>query len=223
MSKYVRIIALFTICIVVTFCLMWSKNVTEVQASSTGYAGRIWKSSVSLKTSKSSSSKTLMRIRKGKKVTVYGTSGKWRKISYKGKTGYALKKYVYISTNAPKIKGKSDLEKGKTIADFARRFKGNRYRYGRKSLNNGTDCSGFVGSVYRAFGYKLPRSSYSMRHVGKRVSSKKMKSGDVIVYYGHVAMYIGGGKIVHASTPSSGIKISRNYRYRRIKSIRRIV
>lgn len=88
----------------------------------------------------------LKRIKKlsvGTKVTVLSTSGSWRKIKVGNKTGYALKKYVYISTNAPKLTG-STYNKGQTVASFAQRFVGNPYVWGGTNLNTGADCSGFV-------------------------------------------------------------------------------
>ncbi|MDD3186714.1 MAG: C40 family peptidase [Anaerostipes sp.] len=194
----------------------------NVQAAST-YSGKIWKiKQVSLRKSKSKKAKSLRKIKKGTKVTVHYTSGSWRKVTYKGSTGWVLKKYVYISTSAPKLKG-SSYSKGTTVATFAKRFVGNSYVWGGTSLNSGADCSGFVKSVYKSFGYNIPRSSSSQRKAGKKVSSKKIQPGDLVCYSGHVAMYIGSGKIVHASSRKTGIKISPNYKYRKVLSIRRIV
>lgn len=99
---------------------------------------------------------------------------------------------------------------------------GNPYVAGGTSLTNGADCSGFTYRVYSDFGYSLPRTSYEQRSAGTEVSYSDAQPGDLICYDGHVALYIGGGKIVHASTPSSGIKIG-NANYRTILSVRRIV
>ena len=112
--------------------------------------------------------------------------------------------------------------KGKEIANYACQFIGNPYVSGGTSLTKGTDCSGFTQSVYKQFGYSLPRNSYSQRSAGKQVSYAEAQPGDIICYAGHVAIYIGNGKIVHASTPKSGIKIS-NALYRDIISVRRII
>ena len=79
-------------------------------------------------------------------------------------------------------------------------------------------------SVYKHFGYKIPRTSYSQRKAGKKVKNiSKAKAGDLICYYGHVAIYMGKNKIIHASNKKTGIKISNNVKYRKIASIRRIV
>lgn len=205
-----------------TIGIMFNSQISKAKTSS-GYAGSIRTSGTILRKGKSSSSKRLAKLNKGTRVTVYYTTGNWRKISYKNTYGYVPKSTVYISTKAPSIKGKTSLEKGKTIASFAKRFTGNKYVYGKTDLNNGTDCSGFVRSVYQAFGYNLPRTSSAQRSVGRKVKKGKLQAGDIICYSGHVAIYIGGGKIVHASNRKTGIKISDNYRYRKVCSIRRIV
>ena len=95
---------------------------------------------------------------------------------------------------------------GKEIAIYACGFVGNPYVSGGTSLTNGADCSGFTQSVYKAFGYKIPRTSYQQRSAGKAVSYAEAQPGDLICYAGHVAMYIGNGRIVHASSAKTGIK-----------------
>ncbi|MDO4293217.1 MAG: NlpC/P60 family protein [Eubacteriales bacterium] len=111
---------------------------------------------------------------------------------------------------------------GQSVADFAVQFVGNPYVYGGTSLTNGADCSGFVMKVYENFGVSLPHSSSADRRVGYSVGSlSEAKAGDLICYSGHVAIYIGGGQIVHASTAATGIKIS-NADYRTPVAIRRI-
>lgn len=111
---------------------------------------------------------------------------------------------------------------GKKIATYACQFIGNPYVYGGTSLTNGADCSGFTQSVYRNFGYSLPRTSTSQRRYGREVSYSEAQPGDLICYAGHVGIYIGGGMIVHASTAKTGIKVS-YATYRSILSVRRIV
>ena len=113
---------------------------------------------------------------------------------------------------------------GEEIAAYAQQFVGNPYVWGGTSLTEGADCSGFIKSVYEHFGVSLPHSSESLRSKGQAVSSlKEAKAGDLICYSGHVAMYIGNGKIVHASSAKNGIKISNRADYRQIVAIRRIV
>lgn len=114
----------------------------------------------------------------------------------------------------------SDL--GKKIAKYGCQFIGNPYVLGGTSLTNGADCSGFVWRIYKDFGYSLHRTSYEQRSDGTEVSYDEMQPGDLVCYSGHVAMYIGGGKIVHASSAKTGIKVS-NVGYRSIITIRRII
>ena len=111
---------------------------------------------------------------------------------------------------------------GKDIAIYACGFVGNPYVLGGTSLTSGADCSGFTQAVYKAFGYNIPRTSYQQRSVGKAVSYAEAQPGDLICYAGHVAMYIGNGRIVHASSAKTGIKYG-YATYREILAVRRIV
>lgn len=112
---------------------------------------------------------------------------------------------------------------GSSVVDYATQFVGNPYVWGGTSLTNGADCSGFVQSVYNKFGVSLPRTSYEQQNAGREVSYSEAQPGDLICYGGHVAIYMGDGKIVHASNSRDGIKISDNAAYRTILSVRRLV
>lgn len=110
---------------------------------------------------------------------------------------------------------------GWDVANYACQFVGNPYVYGGSSLTNGADCSGFVMAVYGAFGVGLPHNSTALRSVGYEVSTSDMQPGDILCYSGHVAIYIGDGSIVHASTPETGIKYGNAF-YKNIITVRRI-
>lgn len=113
-------------------------------------------------------------------------------------------------------------EMGVAVAEYALQFVGNPYVYGGTSLTNGTDCSGFVMSVYANFGVSLPHSSSADRKQGTAVDGlANAQPGDLICYSGHVALYIGDGQIVHASTSKTGIIVSRAD-YKKILAVRRI-
>ena len=110
------------------------------------------------------------------------------------------------------------------IVTYALQFVGNRYKYGGTNPNTGVDCSGFTSYVMRhAAEVELPHSSGGQSRMGRQVSSSEMRPGDIICYSGHVAIYIGGGAIVHASNERDGIKISSNAAYTTILAVRRVV
>ena len=105
------------------------------------------------------------------------------------------------------------------LVNYALQFVGGPYRAGGNDPRTGVDCSGFVRYVMQnGAGISMNRSSGSQATQGYAVSSSQMQPGDLLFYSGgsginHVAMYIGDGKIVHASTYATGIKISKwNYR-----------
>ena len=109
---------------------------------------------------------------------------------------------------------------GVEIANYALRFVGNPYVSGGTSLTNGADCSGFTWAVHKHFGISIPRISRDQAVGGKNVSISAVQAGDIIYYGNHVAIYIGNGKVVHASTKETGIKIS-SYTYRPPLCVRR--
>ena len=138
-----------------------------------------------------------------------------------GNTGTTTKPSTGSSSNTSKP---SNASAGQKIANKGCEYIGNPYVYGGNSLTNGIDCSGFVQQIHAKFGISTPRNSTSLRYGGKAVAVSDMMPGDVVCYEGHVAIYIGGGQIVHASNskpyPAGGIKTSNAY-YRTIVAVRR--
>ena len=112
---------------------------------------------------------------------------------------------------------------GTDIVAFAQQFVGHPYVWGGNSLTNGVDCSGFVHQVYAHFGISTPRYSQAFKSVGQPVSYQNIQAGDVVVYPGHVAIYIGNGNIVEAQSTRAGITNSRPVNCHTITAIRRLV
>lgn len=111
---------------------------------------------------------------------------------------------------------------GSSVVSYACQFVGNPYVWGGTSLTNGADCSGFVMSVFAHFGVSLPHSSGALQGCGKAVSYANAQPGDLICYSGHVAIYMGGGQIVHAQSTAVGITTS-SATYRTIVAVRRVL
>ena len=200
------------------------RQVTAAESTkkTTVLSGRVTAAVLKIRAKKSNSSTVLKRIHYNDEVTVLSTGSKWVKVRYGSIVGYVRGKSlrtVYGGT----AEDAGGYDKGRQVVNFALQFLGNPYVWGGSSLTKGTDCSGFIMSVYKHFGKDLPHSSAAQRHYGKRVNSlRDAQPGDIICYNGHVALYMGNRRIVHASSRRTGIKISPNAAYRKIVAIRRM-
>ena len=151
-----------------------------------------------------------------------------------GEEGYVAAEFVHVTselstalTITEALYGEGVTDVRIAICEYAKQFIGNRYVWGGTSLTKGADCSGFVLSVYRNFGVSLPHSSRAQANCGTKISVGDVKPGDLIFYgngrrINHVAMYIGNGRVVHASNSRTGI-ITSNMYYRSPVSAARII
>ena len=113
----------------------------------------------------------------------------------------------------------ADYKVGTDMVNFGKKYLGVPYKKRGTNIATGVDCVGFVRQVYKKFGITLPRSRNALAYVGKGVSLKDARPGDIVHYGHHVAIYIGNGKIIHSER--RGIRIG-NVRCRKIKAIRRV-
>lgn len=164
-------------------------------------------------------------LAKGASVTRTGIgSNGWSRVSYGSATAYIKSDYLTTTNPNPNTSGVT----GEAVVAYALQFEGNPYVYGGNDLINGVDCSGFTQQVYKHFGINLNRTADAQRSNGVRIASiDDAQPGDLIFYgdggyAGHVALYIGDGKVIHASSPSVGIIIS-NYNYRTPMQINRVL
>ena len=187
---------------------------------------------------KNTSSDIVTQLPEGKRYTVKSENADWCKVKVQGKSGYVAKEYVhtkYSFKEAKSLKKKTketvrsyaSENKAESLISYAKQFIGNKYVWGGTSLTNGTDCSGFTLRVFQKFGYSLPRTSAEQAGCGSSVKLSELKPGDLVFYkrggrVHHVAIYIGGGQIVHAAGAKWGI-ITSNMNYSRVSHARRIL
>lgn len=188
---------------------------------------------VNIRAKASADSEKIGSLAAGNSITRTGKlSNGWSRVEFSGKTGYIKSDYLTttkpsVTTGSSTTASSSDSSLGQQIVDYALQFEGNPYVYGGNSLTSGVDCSGFTQQVYLHFGYSIPRRASIQATVGTSVSISDLQPGDLVFYgdstgVGHVALYIGDGQVIHASTPSTGIIISNLY-YRTPMSAKRII
>lgn len=191
-------------------------------------------SNLNVRNEASTEAGVIIQVDKGEKLEVIEQLDGWVKVAVDSDEGYVAAEYVTVGMELPTAVTFQDLYYGNGVSQtrvdmvqYAKQFLGNPYVWGGTSLTKGTDCSGFTMGIYKHFGISLPHSSKAQAGYGTKVDLANAKPGD-LVFYGsgkginHVAMYIGNGQVIHASTKKTGIKIS-NVSYRSIKTIRRII
>lgn len=177
-------------------------------------------------------SEVITLVANGEELEVISVDGDWVKVYLDDEEVYVSAEYVKVSSELGTAITMTELLYGQGVSDirvdicqYAKEFLGNPYVWGGTSLTSGADCSGYVMGVFKKYGVKLPRTSREQANSGTTVSVSEAKPGDLIFYsngktINHVAIYIGGGQVIHASNPKTGIRIS-NVNYRSpVKAVR---
>ena len=159
-------------------------------------------------------------------VEVILEEGGWAKVKVSGKQGYIASsllsdKKQETSRSSTTRTDNSETQKstanetttapasgtGSEVVAYAKQFIGTKYVYGGSSPSTGFDCSGFTSYVYKHFGINLPHSSGAQGSKGTAVSRDNLAAGDLVIYSGHVAIYVGGGQVIHAPRPGKSVCI----------------
>lgn len=177
-------------------------------------------------------SEVITLVANGEELEVISVDGDWVKVYLDDEEVYVSAEYVKVSSELGAAITMTELLYGQGVSDirvdicqYAKEFLGNPYVWGGTSLTSGADCSGYVMGVFKKYGVKLPRTSREQANSGTTISVSEAKPGDLIFYsngknINHVAIYIGGGQVIHASNPKTGIRIS-NVNYRSpVKAVR---
>lgn len=188
-----------------------------------------------IRTAPSTDSAYMTVVLAGTELEYVETVDGWHKILVDDEEAYVSAEYADIVETLGTAVTMTELLYGQGVSDvrvslveYAKQFIGNPYVWGGTSLTKGADCSGFVLSVFKNFGISLSHSSRAQANAGTKISMDEAKPGDLIFYsngsgtINHVAIYIGGGQVIHASSPKTGIKISK-YNYRTPVKVVRII
>ena len=200
---------------------------TSQPAASTNKTGYIIGNNVRFRAAASMTSQILDELFYGNQVTITGTVGEWAQVVYADQVGYVYSRYVkegtYASYEPANDSGSSgntgssasaSSVSGQDIVNFAGRFLGYKYRWGGTSPDTGFDCSGFVYYVFKNFGITVNRVASDQAANGVHVDAGSIQPGDILCFYsgssyiGHVGIYIGNNKFIHASNSTTGVIIS---------------
>lgn len=190
--------------------------------------------SLKVRAEASTDSEVITMVPNGEQLEVAASEGDWVRVYLDDEEVFVFAEYVQVDARLNTAITMTELLYGQGVSDvrvdlcqYAKEFLGNPYVWGGTSLTKGADCSGFVLSVYKKYGVSLPHSSRAQANCGTKISLAEAQPGD-LVFYGngqminHVAIYIGGGQVIHASNPKTGIRIS-NATYRTPLKVVRIL
>jgi cell wall-associated NlpC family hydrolase len=170
-------------------------------------------SALNVRSGPSTGYRVITSLPRGTVVKIVGTSGSWSKISKDNTSGYVWSNYLKSCGSNKDLTSRGGSTMGQKVADLAKKFLGAQYVWGGTSPS-GFDCSGLVYYVYNQLGVKLNRVACDQMKNGHHVSKSNLKPGDIIGFYdykgsgivNHVGIYIGGGRMVHAKQPGSGVR-----------------
>lgn len=186
---------------------------------------RVTTDSLKVRAEANTDSEVITLVPRGEELEVVAVEGDWVKVYLDDDEVFVSGEYVEVSAELGTAVTMSELLYGEGISDvrvdicqYAKEFIGNPYVWGGTSLTKGADCSGFVMSIFKKYGVRLPHSSQAQANCGTTIKVSEAKPGDLIFYgkgktINHVAIYIGNGQVIHASSPKTGIRIS-NVSYR---------
>lgn len=193
---------------------------------------RVTTDSLKVRAEANTDSEVITMVPNGEELEVIEVEGDWVKVGLDDEEVFVSAEYVEVSSELSTAITMTELLYGQGVSDvrvdlcqYAKEFLGNPYVWGGTSLTKGADCSGFVMSIFKKYGVSLPRNSRSQANSGTAINVSEAKPGDLIFYgngksINHVAIYIGGGQVIHASSPKTGIRIS-NVSYRTpVKAVR---
>lgn len=212
--------------------LITGKEALQRASEVASHVATITASALRLREEPSLLASTLATLPRGEELSVVEIMPGWVHVKIDSDDAYVSSDYVELSYELKKGVTIEELQTGETglradMVAFARRYLGGRYVWGGTTLGKGVDCSGYVQAIYKKFGYSIPRVSRSQASSGRTIKASNARPGDLFFYgkgnyINHVGMYIGNGKIIHASNPRSGIKISNAYYRKPVKVVRYI-
>lgn len=193
---------------------------------------RVTTDSLNVRAEANTDSEVITLVPKGEELEVVNVEGDWVRVYLDDEEVFVSAEYVEVSSELATAITMTELFYGQGVSDvrvdlcqYAKEFLGNPYVWGGTSLTKGADCSGYVMSIFKKYGVSLPHSSVAQAGSGTTIKVSEAQPGDLIFYgngrtINHVAIYIGGGQVIHASNPKTGIRIS-NVTYRSpVKAVR---